>query len=288
MSKTKSYRDNLAKSLWSKREETNKKIETIEKSDFLLSEEKKAPIQRIKDALYKELDDVSSSEEYQNAKKEKNEIRNKKKQVKQLRDTLEDLEKQLGEEEKELFNMRETYGDFEPLWLEYAPEDIKSIRKDLKESLEFTQEQKTEVMECLTKTVSYNKDGTINILPLEIVFSWDLSEKNQELSYKEAQIIKEKKGYNLFEKVGEEILEIFSFEDIIKLFDVKGFDKNQLATAFLWINIDDKYRIETSSHYWKKEYIKYDELAEKFVLKKEEKDEVSDTKCRVFGYKKMK
>jgi predicted nuclease with TOPRIM domain len=55
--------------------------------------------------------------------------------------------------------------------LEYAPEDIKSIRKDLKESLEFTQEEKTEVMECLTKTVSYNKDGTINILPLEIVFS---------------------------------------------------------------------------------------------------------------------
>jgi hypothetical protein len=53
------------------------------------------------------------------------------------------------------------------------------------------------------------------------------------LSYKEAQIIKEKKGYNLFQKVGEEILEIFSFEDIIKLFDVKGFDKNQLATAFL-------------------------------------------------------
>jgi cob(I)alamin adenosyltransferase len=116
MSKTKSYRDNLAKSLWSKREETNKKIETIiEKSDFLLEEEKKAPIQRIRDALYKELEDVSSSEEYQNAKKEKNEIRNKKKQVKQLRDTLEDIEKKLGEEEKELFNMRETYGDFEPL-----------------------------------------------------------------------------------------------------------------------------------------------------------------------------
>lgn len=34
--------------------------------------------------------------------------------------------------------------------------------------------------------------------------------------------------------------------------------------------------------------MEYDEENEKFVLKKDEKDEGSDIKCRVFGYKKMK
>lgn len=298
MSSKKIYRDK-AWEILSKRKKAEKNIQEIENNMFLLPEEKKAPTQRIKDALYKEISDIRSSEEYKNAKDAILNVHRKETGIKKLKDALKGIEAKITEEETRLFDMKKEIGDFEPLWLEYAPKRVQSTLKKWKDS-----GKNRELIEHIAKTISYNKDGSVNILPLKITFYKDITWANKKITYKEAEEIKERWWYKLFSKNDVNFTQKISFNTIIKplipkeeAHQYKGDStvrNNMFATWLLWFNyakvdwdlgkeyrLDNEWSADTEIHYLELEDDKQDD---NFKLKTPESNNM---KCYAFGYKKM-
>lgn len=110
MNKTpKTYRDDLSKDFWAKRNVANEKIKRIQGNPDFLEAHKAEAIKVVKDNLYKELDDTRATEEYQGAKSKKHALRGKKKEVKKHEEIVAEQKKLLADKEDELNKMTEEY-----------------------------------------------------------------------------------------------------------------------------------------------------------------------------------
>lgn len=88
-------------------------------------------------------------------------------------------------EAKKLAIRREEYKKMEPVWFEYAGELAKKYWEKLKN------EDNVKQIQYLSKNVSYNIDGTMNILALKKTFCEDISRQNKKFNFIQAQALNE-------------------------------------------------------------------------------------------------
>ncbi len=99
---------------------------------------------------------------------------------KELVDILND--KQLDRPNKlQLAKKREQYEKLKPTWFNNAPDSAKKKRETLKT------EDKVGLMQYLYYNVSYNLDGTMNIINLHKTFCEDISYKRKKFNFAQAQ-----------------------------------------------------------------------------------------------------
>ncbi len=291
---------NTVKKILSKKKEAEENIKQIEGNNFFLPTEKEGPIKRIKEALYEEISDIRSSEEYKKSKEDILTVDRKKRTIQKLKNDVKKIEQEIAQKEKELFIMRQEIGDFEPLWFEYAPDIVKNVRKEFK-----GKKEKIGLMEHVAKTISYNKDGSVNILPLNITFYKDKDPFwDRIFTYEEGDEKLKEKWYGFFLPHSDDILRDkwdFAFDDVIKaLIPEKKEDQyhnsHVFAAFMLWFNTIIKSKDSSSDYgkkfrvipkdFAKKNYIEFEDgETPKFITK--EKKSNSTMKCGLFGYKLM-
>lgn len=152
-------------------------------------------------------------------------------------------------QEKKLMNKKEQYKSLQPKWFENASEIAKRYRKVLEYKNNIKQ------MKYLQSIVSYNENGTMNILPLNKTFCKDIGGKNQTFSHPAAQNLEKEntEGYNLMTDYNEtDTKEEREQTDWYKVVNV--FSENQ------WDTIDAMYILRDmawcNNRYWTATYYK--------------------------------
>lgn len=94
-------------------------------------------------------------------------------------------------QEKYFLKRIEQYKKYKPECFEYAPKSAIRYRKTLENKHNIKQ------MEYLKSIVSYNSDGTINIIPIKKIFCKDFNWKGKKFDFFEAQESSKQIWYNL-------------------------------------------------------------------------------------------
>lgn len=105
---------------------------------------------------------------------------------------MHDSDKLLADvQEKKLAKKKEQYKQLQPIWFRYAPKSAQKKRKELETADDL------EKIEWLKSIISYNRDHTINILPVHKTFCKDISRKGQEYNWIDAKELAESEWYEL-------------------------------------------------------------------------------------------
>jgi len=95
-------------------------------------------------------------------------------------------------QKKETHTEKESkYTALEPLWFEFAPDSVKRKREEIKTT------DNIEELQWIHDNVSYNIDGTMNIIKLKKIFNKDISWIDKKCNWKEAKQLAVSKWYTL-------------------------------------------------------------------------------------------